>query len=349
MKKQIFTTFLICLHFTVFGQNGLNNGDHFILLKDTNTISINSYNNNSINKLKTFPITQKSIYTTDQKERVVVLDTAKNEVTIYNINSGEIKLTIPFAIKTKSILIDENNLFIGGVNGKEILIQYHLKNEKWYQLEIPIEVTVWGKGIDDLVINDSLLIAIDNVVMPKYVLYYRKNSTNKLELLDYKLLKTNGASESIHQGRITKAYFGLSSTTYSGYTGTTNHITIYENLDLTSSFALSSSQWDKNCHTFTDFILIDDKIVVATKEKGLGVFEIKKSYFKQTDEYRQTNSNRREDISKIKYMKYKNQVITKLTLIPNTNNIILNLVDRNGVIRQEIIGLGTEVRKVEGV
>jgi hypothetical protein len=49
------------------------------------------------------------------------------------------------------------------------------------------------------------------------------------------------------------------------------------------------------------------------------------------------SSNRREDISKIKYTKYDNQEITKLTLIPNTNKIVLTLEDKNGVIRYEII------------
>ncbi|SEI04527.1 hypothetical protein SAMN02927937_02934, partial [Paenimyroides aquimaris] len=339
MKKLIFTTFLFFSLFTVFGQNGLKNGNLFILLKDKNTISINSYINNSINQIKTFPITEKSIYTTDQKERIVVLDTAKNKVTIYNIKSGEIKLTIPFDIKPKSIFIDENNLFIGGEKGKEILIQYHLKNEKWYQLEIPSEVVVWGKAIDDIVVNDSLLIAIDNIVLPKYVLFYRKNSTDKLELLHFKELKHNGAYESIHQGRITETYIGLLSDTYSGYVGATNHITVYNNLDLSSSFALSSNQNDKNYHTFTDFILINDKIVIASKEKGLGIFEIKESYFKKSDEYSNRSSNRREDISKIKYTKYDNQVITKLTLIPNTNKIVLTLEDKKGVIRHEIIAI----------
>lgn len=339
MKKLIFTTFLFFSLFTVFGQNGLKNGNLFILLQDKNTISINSYKNNSINQIKTFQITEKSIYTTDQKERIVVLDTAKNQVTIYNIKSGEIKLTIPFEIKPKSIFIDENNLFIGGEKGKEILIQYHLKNEKWYQLEIPSEVVVWGKAIDDIVVNDSLLIAIDNIVMPKYVLFYRKNSTDKLELLHFRELKHNGAYESIHQGRITETYIGLLSDTYSGYVGATNHITVYNNLDLSSSFALSSNQNDKNYHTFTDFILINDKIVIASKEKGLGIFEIKESYFKKTDEYSNRSSNRREDISKIKYTKYDNQVITKLTLIPNTNKIVLTLEDKKGVIRHEIIAI----------
>lgn len=339
MKYLILTTLLFFLTLSVFGQNGLRNGNLFLLLKDKRTISINSFESDKINEIKTFVISEKSIYTTDQKERVVVLDTAKNQVTIYNIKSGDIKLTIPFDIKPKSIFLDENNLFIGGDKGKEMLIQYHIKNEKWYQLEIPSEVVVWGKAIDDIVVNDTLLIAIDNIVMPKYVLFYRKNTTNKLELSHFKELKHNGAYESIHQGRITEKYIGLLSDTYSGYVGATNHITIYNDLDLTSSFALSSNQNDKNYHTFTDFIIINDKIIIASKEKGLGIFEIKDTYFKKTNEYSNKRSNSREDISKIKYTKYENQVIAKLTLIPNTDKIVLTLEDKKGVIRHEIIAI----------
>lgn len=338
MKNLILTTSIFFLTLSVFGQNGQQNGNLFLLLKDSRTISINSFENNKINEIKTFAISEKSIYTTDQKERIAILDTAKNDITIFNINSSnQIKLSIPFEIKPKTVLLNNDNIFVGGEMGKEILIQYHLKNEKWYQLEIPSEVVVWGKAIDDLVVNDSLLIAIDNIVMPKYVLFYRLNSNGRLDLSHYKGLKHNGAYESIHQGRITETYIGLLSDTHSGYVARTNHITIYNNLDFSNSFALSSNQMDKKYHTFTDFILINDKIVIASKEKGLGVFEIKESYFNKTDEYSNMSSNRREDISKIKYTKYDNQEITKLTLIPNTNKIVLTLEDKNGVIRYEII------------
>jgi hypothetical protein len=242
-------------------------------------------------------------------------------------------------LKPKTILLNDENLFIGGEMGKEMLVQYNIQSQEWYQLQTPIEVMFPGKAIDDLVVNDSLLVAIDNIIMPKYVLFYRLNSNGRLELSHYNGLKYNGAYESIHQGRITESYIGLLSDSYSGYVGATNHITIYNNVDLSSSFALSSNQNDKNYHTFTDFILINNKIVIASKEKGLGIFEIKETYFKKTDEYSNRSSNRREDISKIKYRKYENQVITKLTLIPSTNKIVLTLEDTKGVIRHEIIAL----------
>src|SRR5690606_14964784 len=116
---------------------------------------------------------------------------------------------IPFGIKPKSILLNEHNLLIGGEMGNEILVQYNLQSKRWYNLQIPKEVMFPGKAIDDLVVNDSLLIAIDDIVMPKYVLFYKLKPQGKLELSHFKELKSNGAYESIFQARITDKHFGL--------------------------------------------------------------------------------------------------------------------------------------------
>jgi hypothetical protein len=340
MKNPILTIIALFSLLTAVGQNGMKNGNLFLLLTDKTTLSVNSFANEKIHELQKFPCSERSLYATDQIENVAVLDAAKNSVTISNLKtSGELKLPIPFDIKPKTILLNSDNLFIGGEMGKEILIQYHIRSAKWYKLEIPNEVSLRGKAIDDLVVKDSLLIAIDNIVMPKYVLFYRLNPKGKSDLLHYKQLKNNGAYESIRAGRITETYFGVLSSTYSGYVGATNHITIYDNLDLTRSFALSSNQYDKNHHTFTDFVIIGNQVVIAGKENGLGIFEIHPTYFKESNEYSDGRRNHREDISKIRYTKYDDQVIIKLTVIPNTNKVILTLEDKQGAIKHETVAI----------
>ncbi len=338
MKKLNLTAITLFLILTVFGQNGLKSGDFFLLQKDRNTISINTFENNRIIELNSFPISDKSIYTTDQKSRVAILDTAKNHVTIFNLKtSDELTLTVPYDIKPKSLLLNEDNLFIGGEFDQEMLVQYHIKSEKWFTLEIPIQVLSIGKAIDDLVISDTLLVAIDNIITPKYVLFYRLNSNSKSELSHFKELKYNGAYERIHQGRITEKYFGLVSDTFSGWVGRTNHITIYENFDLTSSFALSSNQSDKDYHTFTDFLIIKDKVIIASEEMGLGIFSIKNSYFKKSDEFGNETRNAKVSTSKIKYDDYETITIIKLTPIPNSENVVLSLLDEKGAISHKIL------------
>lgn len=334
MKNLILTTSIFFLTFSVFGQNGLKNGNLFVLQKNEKTISINSFENDKINEIKAYSISKKSIYTTDQKERVAILDTAKNEVSIFEIkSSAQIKLTIPYEIKPKTILLNNDNLFIGGEMGKEILIQYHLKSEKWFQLEIPKEVIFYGKAVDDLVVNDTLLIAVDNIIMPKYILYYYLNSNEKLKFSHFKELKSNSSYESIHKARFANSYLGLLSTTMN-YGTVREHITIYSNLDLVKSFAITVV-YKKNMN-FVDFILVDDKLFLANSSKGLGILKIKKSYFKESDEYENDNFNAQIKESRVNYKKIKNGKIIGLITIPNEKKIILTIKNTKGEIRNEI-------------
>jgi len=333
MNKIILSTLIFFITSNVLGQNGLKNGNLFLLQKDENNITINSFENDKIKEINTFNVSEKSIYATDQKERVVILDTAKNNISIFNINySIPKKLSIPFEIKPKTILLNNDNIIVGGEMGEEILIQYHIKNEKWYQLEIPNEVRAYGKAVDDLVINDSLLIAIDNIIIPKYILYYNLNSKDKLNFSHLKELKSNSSYESIHQARISSKYLGLYSTTMNWGT-VREHICIYSDLDLLKSFAITIPSSKKN--SFNDFLILDNKLLIANIYKGLGVLNIKNSYFEES-KYEHDIFNAEINENNINYKKIKKGKIIKLTKIPNEQKIILTIKNTNGKIRNEI-------------
>ena len=335
MKKLTLTSITFFLLLSLFGQNGLKNGNLFLLQKDKKTISLNSFENNKINELKSFSISEKSIYTTDQKARVAILDTAKNNLTIFDIDSSnQIKLTIPFDIKPKAVLLYNDNIFVGGEMGKEILIQYNFRNEKWYQLEIPKEVVFWGKAIDDLVVNDSLLIAIDDIVMPKYILFYHLNSSNRLELSHFTELKSNGCYEEICFGRISNEFLVLKSKTAS-MGGRTNHITIIKNFDFDNCFSISTNMFDQDFHDFHDFVISGEKLIIASKEKGLGIFEIKETYFDTVGN--KNHFNKRLEVSNITYKEYPKQNIIKVIIIPNSSKIILTVEDKKGNLKYEIV------------
>lgn len=330
----IFTVFFVL---PVLGQNGLKNGNLFLLQKDKGSISVNVVEAGTIKELSILLVPEKSTYTTDQKSTVAVIDTSENSVYLFNIKTKrKTTLKIPFGIKPKSILLNKDNLFIGGEMSSEIMIQYNLQSKMWYNLQVPAEVMFPGKAVDDLIVNDSLLIAIDNIVMPKYALFYKLSPNGKLELSHYKEFKSNGAYESISQARITNRYLGLISRTYSGYSGATDHITIYDGLDLSSSFALSSNEHEKVPHSFADFAIMDDKLLIASKEKGLGIFNIKKPYFRDADEFGNSSSNFRVNTSRIKYERFEDEQVIKITIVPNTTTIILTVRGTHGKLRHEI-------------
>jgi len=340
MRKGIITAILFLSMLAVYAQNGLNNGHLFLLLKDKETISLNAFESNKINEIQTFSITEKSIYTTDQKSRVAVLDTSKNILSLFDINTKtKTELKIPFVLKPKALLLNNENLFIGGEMGNEMLMQYNLQNKEWYKLQIPTEVQFFGKAIDDLVVNDSFLLAIDNIITPKYGLFYQLNANGELNLSHFKKLKSNGTYESIHHGRITKKYLGLISGTVSGYVGLAHHITVYKNLGLTSSFSISSYQNEKDFQTFTDILIVKDKVVIASKEKGLGILEIKSDYFSNIDENLNDDFNARVSTSNIKYRGNNKHPIIKLTPIPNTDKIIITFRNNQRKITHQVIDL----------
>jgi hypothetical protein len=221
-----------------------------------------------------------------------------------------------------------------------MLVQYHILSGEWYRLEIPEHIFIWGKAVDDLVVNDSFLIAIDNIVMPKYLLFYHLNSTSKLEFSHYKELRSNGPWETIRQGRITPDYLGLLSKTQSGWRGYVEHITIYNNLDLTSSFAVSIEvrpQINMGTYIINDFLLVGDNLLIAHRDKGLGIFEIDDSYFEisQDDSF----FNPEVDADKINYIQFENEEVIRLTLIPNETKVVLTIRNVSGEIRHEIFQL----------
>jgi len=312
-------------------QNGLQEGNLFILPKDKEHISINIWKQEQIKEIQSLKISPNAIYATDQKMRVVIIDTANDSIHLYNLNSKkDTTFSMPFKMKMKSVLLDDHNLFVGGEMQRELLAQYHIKTKQWYALEIPEEVLHPGKAIDDLVVNDSLLIAIDNIVTPKYVLYYRLEQQGKLSFSHYKELKFNGAYENIHQARITSQYLGLRSNTFSGYSGAGNHITIYDGLDLAKSFSISTRQPDKDFHTFQDFVIVGDILLIASKERGLGRLKIKESYFKGGDKNHNDFSNFDIGLHSVRYTPYQDNLIKKLTMIPHIQKVIVTTEQNEG-------------------
>jgi len=342
MKKTLLLL-LSLITFSACGQSKneklKENHDLFILLKNKNNISLNQFRDNKIVEIEKYKISKNSIYKTDNFQKVIIIDTTTNKLSIFDITTkNETKLNIPFKIKPKTITIDKNNVFIGGELEEEMLIQYNIKTQKWFALEIPTQVLFPRKAIDDLLLNDTLLIAIDNLVMPKYILYYHLNSDERLSLSHFKELKSNGTYESIYKGKLSSQYLGLLSGTYSGYVGSTEHITIYKDLELSKSFAISTNHNDKNYRSMNDILIIDDDLIIASSENGLGIFNIKDSYFTESEnDFGNFNSN--IDSKKIKYKSYKNENIISLTQIPNTKKVILTIKEKNNRIKHQIIDI----------
>jgi hypothetical protein len=319
----------------------MKDNKYFLLQKDKETISVNTLENNEICELKTYIVNKKTIWATDGSENLATLNTVTKLLEIINFHTNEVaQLVLPYKFEPKSVLLNSDNLFVGGILQNEMLVQFHLKTQKWYSLDIPDEFKYPGKAIDDLLANETQLIAIDNIVYPKYLIYYNLIMTGKVSLSHVLELKGTGTYENITRGFHTENYLGLISDTW-GECGAFEFISIYDKKDMDRSFSLML----KECRDLSqvinkrinDLAIIDNTLFFADKEKGLGRFQIKDYYFKSSADEDSYVFNEDAPEAEIKYEQFKGKKIIKLTVIPNTNKVVLTLENWKKIITHKIV------------
>jgi hypothetical protein len=335
--KYILSTILVIAALTCLAQNGIQDGRYFILQKDSFNISVNEFKNDSIHEIKQYSISSKSIYTTDQKNRVAIVDTQKFVIDVFNIQTDEkIHLNLPqHALIPKCVLLSENNIFIGGEKRIGMLYQYHFQEQKWYSLYIPSMIDFPRKAIDDILLTDTTLIGVDNIVIPKYVVYYTLNDSSKLQYSDSLQLHHNGTYEHIRAARITNKYMGFMSSTMSGYIGRKDHVSIYKNDNTNMSFSITIKPNKYDYIQIYDFLIIEDRIVFLCSE-GLAYVDITPSLFFNSGSDK-SYSIRDIGARKIKFSNLASGPHSKLTVIPQSKRIVLSTRLNNGTFQHQIL------------
>jgi hypothetical protein len=205
-------------------------------------------------------------------------------------------------------------------------LQYNTQVQEWYIPEIPDSLTQFGKRIDDFVLNDSILIAIDNIIIPKYLLFYKLNDHLPVKYINFHELLSNGAYESILEGRITKNYLALYSITQGGETS--YHLTVLDLRNDMQSFAISMEENDSTYFEILDYSLFDDHLLIAGNKKGLGILKIRPEFFKPRDADDFLDPfNKRISYNELKFMIFENQQVIDIAVIPDTEKIILTLLN----------------------
>jgi len=195
------------------------------------------------------------------------------------------------------------------------------------KVNIPEEIYFQGKAIDGFLHYENSIIAIDNMIMPKYLIVYSKDNLPNLMVKETIELQPNGTYEEIFKGVNNRKYSALISSTVGGYSNSNaHHLTILKTQNLNQGFNISSIQkkeYFKYLH-WNDILLNDDNLLyIASKEKGLGVFRIKDNFFKKkSNDKTKRYYQKTIDNSKIKYIYRTQDEIVEL--IPfNQSKIIL--------------------------
>jgi hypothetical protein len=326
-------------------QNGNISPNYFIIpIEDKNFLC--KILESEVNKISTLDFSLNAKYYVDQENYIVCLDIYNKEIIVAKINSddeitNERRIKYPKIISPQSIFKHKDLIFLGGINytGKKTFLVYNIISSSWNEVEIPISGIMAKKSIEDILIQNDTLIAVDNIVLPKFLLKYDVSDINNIKFIKSEELIFARVNEGIVKSVIQdKIIFTLSG---SGGPGPDfdkcisaykfgHKIKGFELINTVENY-LSYDNWK-------DFVVHENKIYVAGL-KYVKVLAIKDKYFKAKN-----NSNLPWFDNQVNNAMLKNfhtiysGIIIGLRYLPENNNLIL-VIKKNRRYSYEILNI----------
>ncbi len=313
--------------------------DFFMLRKDSGAISINRYARGQIKEKVLYPATPQSIYATDGHTHAALFERETGMLRVYSLAGGKpVEKQLPSHLNIKTALLHKGSVFLGGEDDNATSIkQIDIDTLQREYLTIPEAPDfLRRKSIDAFLVDGDMLLAVDNIVTPKYIIYFNIGSRSRALYSHYEKLRDNGPYESIRGARISGDYIGTISFS-GGQGGGFSHITVYRKDDISSSFALhgrisppifeiEGAKFSLN--RFTDFIITGNRLVFASAEKGIGVLDILPGFF-------EGGGNPAEKINYLNPGDFlrEGETISGLTPIPGTGKTALSITAPDGTLR----------------
>jgi hypothetical protein len=360
--KLLIVLFFLLPAVALFAQKDTRKAKYFLLPESGDSISVNIWRGETVERVASYA-GRMDKSTTDGQRYVAVMN-YQNKLTIHDIKNKTILLdTLSQKFEVHSMFLHGNYLYLGGRNTIDfldyfkkidMLKSYNIVRRQWADVPIPKEVQNENKAVDDMVLLGDTLIAVDDLVFPKYLIYYKLDKIGAARLLGHVELSSSQPYELIEAARYDGKHFILRSSSH-GMEQSTQHFCIMEAKDLHTSFkeTLLSNyfywgyEYDdyiedfvrKNCSLsgnylggqyyfflhVIDFALLGDKILFCHDKLGIAVVGL-----------RAKKSIAAEDFSLPPSLP-KGIEILKMTLTPNPNKVLLSVQDKNNKVRHELV------------
>lgn len=226
------------------------------------------------------------------KDGVVVCLDKEKKIVIYGKikESGEIKnyeiINFPNFLKPETLCLYENHILFGGIcnenfdsNNCEIICTYDLNTKEYKAVDMPFRV--YGKAIDDFLIDGETVIAVDNIVHPKYLIEYDFSDVKNPKILKTHELPNNGPYERIKKATMNNHFLAIESSTI-GQFGSAHIINIFRKGDYENYISLRN--WvhfiegevlsNKIKLFYNDMIIIRNLLCISAGRKGFGFISL---------------------------------------------------------------------------
>jgi hypothetical protein len=238
-------------------------------------------------------------------------------------------IPFPSIISPKSLCIIKNNIVFGGennhdflnnINSHELVVSYSITSDKFIVVDMPFKE--YDKCVDDLLIDNNKVIAVDDIVYPKYLIEYDFSNPDYPYLIKSYNLPENGTYERISKGTLNEDYIALLSSSF-GMDGGGRYINIFRKgyyinyIRLSQWYGINNSNEESDKKYFwRDIYLVPNQniLLISSNEDGIGIYRIENDFMSQQDN---------EDSDSVYYFNSWDKKVIKILTVPNDKEKVL--------------------------
>ena len=189
----------------------------------------------------------------------------------------------------KYLIEYEQHDFFNNINSHELVVSYSIPSDKFTVVDMPFKE--YDKCVDDLLIDNNKVIAVDDIVYPKYLIEYDFSNPDYPYLIKSYNLPENGTYERIRKGTLNEDYVALLSSSF-GMDGGGRYINIFRKgfyddyIRLSQWYGISNNNEDSDKKYFwRDIYLVPNQniLLISSDEDGIGIYRIENDYMSQQD------------------------------------------------------------------
>jgi hypothetical protein len=178
-----------------------------------------------------------------------------------------------------AITLIDGVVYAGGQGGGDMLGWIDpLGEARWHRLLVPEHVTTFGKGIDGFALHGSRLVAVDDIVLPRYLLVYDVRNPRAPVLLEVRDLPAHSSAEHIQSVASDGTVMALlSSSANHGWMG--QHVGLYDLASLEERAVLHAERRGSFRRTgerqveLASVAIAEGTLWIAARADGLGVLD----------------------------------------------------------------------------
>lgn len=190
------------------------------------------------------------------------------------------RIKIPRKPTIHAIVVIDDVAFIGADAGGSMLGYVDLRAASdWKPIAIPDQLNTFGKGIDGFAHDGSRLVAIDDIVLPRYMLLVDIQAPRSPRFLESRHLPAHSSAERILSVSSNHDTIALLSTS-ANHGAFSSHVSFLD-LRTLEEFAVLHAQckgsirrWADRSYDLHSVAIAEDHLLIAADEDGIGVLTI---------------------------------------------------------------------------